>query len=27
IDGLMFQILSSNCLDERDEVVERFFYK
>ncbi|MEI1680473.1 TetR/AcrR family transcriptional regulator [Acinetobacter baumannii] len=25
IDGLMFQILSSNCLDERDVVVGRFF--
>jgi len=25
IDGLMFQILSSNRLDERDVVVERFF--
>ncbi|MBJ9723385.1 TetR/AcrR family transcriptional regulator [Acinetobacter calcoaceticus] len=25
IDGLMFQILSSNNLDERDVVVERFF--
>ncbi|EHU1904680.1 TPA: TetR/AcrR family transcriptional regulator [Acinetobacter baumannii] len=25
IDGLMFQILSSNSLDERDMVVERFF--
>ncbi len=25
IDGLMFQILSSNSLDERDVVVERFF--
>jgi len=24
IDGLMFQILSSNSLDERDVVVERF---
>jgi len=27
IDGLMFQILSSNRLDERDMVVERFFGK
>ncbi|WP_336168144.1 TetR/AcrR family transcriptional regulator [Acinetobacter sp. 161(2023)] len=25
IDGLMFQILSSNSLEERDVVVERFF--
>jgi hypothetical protein len=25
IDGLMFQILSSNRLDERDVVVERFW--
>lgn len=25
IDGLMFQILSSNSLDERDMVVGRFF--
>ncbi|EPG38808.1 TetR/AcrR family transcriptional regulator [Acinetobacter baumannii] len=25
IDGLMFQILSSNCLEERDMVVGRFF--
>ncbi|HAV5586307.1 TPA: TetR/AcrR family transcriptional regulator [Acinetobacter baumannii] len=25
IDGLMFQILSSKSLEERDEVVERFF--
>ncbi|NUF17113.1 TetR/AcrR family transcriptional regulator [Acinetobacter lactucae] len=26
IDGLMFQILSSKSLEERDEVVERFFW-
>lgn len=26
IDGLMFQILSSNRLDERDVVVGRFFW-
>ncbi|MDC4393313.1 TetR family transcriptional regulator, partial [Acinetobacter baumannii] len=25
IDGLMFQILSSKSLEERDVVVERFF--
>jgi hypothetical protein len=25
IDGLMFQILSSNSLEEREVVVERFF--
>jgi hypothetical protein len=25
IDGLMFQILSSNSLEEREAVVERFF--
>ncbi|MBJ9739924.1 TetR/AcrR family transcriptional regulator [Acinetobacter oleivorans] len=27
IDGLMFQILSSNRLDEREVVVERFFWE
>ncbi|MEQ1345235.1 TetR/AcrR family transcriptional regulator [Acinetobacter seifertii] len=26
IDGLMFKFLSTDCLDERDAVVERFFY-
>jgi len=25
IDGLMFKFLSTDCLDERDAVVERFF--
>ena len=25
IDGLMLQVLSSNCLDERDVVLERFW--
>ncbi|MFH4259216.1 TetR family transcriptional regulator, partial [Acinetobacter baumannii] len=25
IDGLMFEFLSTNNLDERDKVVERFF--
>ncbi|MGI3294488.1 TetR/AcrR family transcriptional regulator, partial [Acinetobacter baumannii] len=27
IDGLMLQVLSSNCLDERDVVLERFWGK
>ncbi len=25
IDGLMFEFLSTDCLDKRDAVVERFF--